>query len=136
VKLTDNKIRWIIQQKVDGKLCNQVIAAIQLISEARVKQLWGEFRRTGTVHQLKSLGRPAKKPLSPSEEQVNSIMKHKCGAIYLERILKSEGFNFSHDIIHGMLMKNRLSSAEPNREVKGKYVKYERRHNMSMWHTD
>jgi len=138
VKLTDNKIRWIIQQKVDGKLRNQEIAAIQLISEARVKQLWGEYKRTGTVHQLKSPGRPAKKPLPPSEEQtiVDAFMKHKCGAVYLERILKNEGFNFSHNIIHNVLMKNRLSSAEPNKSVKKKYVKYERRHSMSMWHTD
>jgi hypothetical protein len=107
-------------------------------SEARVKQLWGEYKRTGTVHQLKSPGRPAKKLLPPSEEQtiVDAFMKHKCGAVYLERILKNEGFNFSHNIIHNVLMKNRLSSAEPNKSVKKKYVKYERRHSMSMWHTD
>jgi len=83
---------------------------------------------------MKSLGRPTKRPLSPSEEQVNAFLKHKCGAIYLERILKSEGFNLSHDIIYNALMKNRLSSAELNKEIK--HVKYERRHSMSMWHTD
>ena len=130
MKLTDNKIRWIIQQKVDGKLRNQDVAAIQLISEIRVKQQWGEYKRTGTVHKLKSPGRPAKKPLSVKQTIVDAFMKHKCGAIYLERILKNEGFNFSHNIIHNVLM--RLSSAEPNKSVKKKCVKYERRHSMSM----
>jgi len=138
VKLTNNKIRWIIQQKVDGKLHNQDIAATQHVSEARVKQLWSEYRRTGTAHQLKSPGRPAKGPLSLPEEQVivDAFMKHKCGAVYLERILKNEGFNFSHNVIHSVLMKNRMSSAEPNKRIKRKYMKYERRHSMSMWHTD
>lgn len=49
---------------------NQDIAATQHISEARIKQLLSECRRTGTAHQLKSPGRPAKGPLSLSEEQV------------------------------------------------------------------
>lgn len=127
MKLTNNKIRWIIQQKVDGKLHNQDIAATQHVSEARVKQLWSEYRRTGTAHQLKSPGRPAKGPLSLPEEQVivDAFMKHKCGAVYLERMLKNEGFNFSHNVIHSVLMKNRMSSAEPNKRIKRKYMKYE-----------
>ncbi len=116
-------------------MCNKDIAAIQHISESRVKQLWSEYRCTGTVYQLKSPGRPVRRPLSPSEEQVivGAFMKHKCGAVYLERILKSEWFNFSHNIIYSVLMKNGLYSAEPNKKIKRKY---ERKHSMSMWHTD
>ena len=74
--------------------------------------------------------------LTVSARNLINPMTSECGAVYLERILKNEGFNFSHNVIHSVLMKNKLSSAEPNKRIKRKYVKYERRHSMSMWRTD
>ncbi|MCL4343371.1 MAG: DDE-type integrase/transposase/recombinase [Thaumarchaeota archaeon] len=136
--LTDDKIKWIINMKKDNKLSTKDIATIQHVSTSRIRQLWSQYIHTGVIPTLGKAGRPPRKQLSSEDEQViiNAYMKHKCGAVYLERVLKSEGFNFSHNAIHKVLMKNRLSTAEPNKRSKRKYVKYERRHSMSLWHTD
>ncbi|MGC8559026.1 MAG: hypothetical protein ACP5NC_08600, partial [Nitrososphaeria archaeon] len=49
MKLTDDKIRWIIRRKVDGSLTTAQIAELQGVDQSRVRQLWREFRNTGKV---------------------------------------------------------------------------------------
>lgn len=55
--LDQSQIEWIIKAKKEGKK-NQDIASIQEVSVRRVQQLYGEYRRTGTIPSLKRAGRP------------------------------------------------------------------------------
>ena len=42
----------------------------------------------------------------------------------------------SHNKIHKYLADNGLSKEEPNKKKQRSYVRYEREHSMSLWHTD
>ncbi|MCL4344043.1 MAG: hypothetical protein JRN26_04925 [Nitrososphaerota archaeon] len=53
MKLTDDKIRWIIRRKIDGSMTTKQIAEAQGVDQSRVRQLWLEFRNNGKVPTLK-----------------------------------------------------------------------------------
>ncbi|MCL4344044.1 MAG: hypothetical protein JRN26_04930 [Nitrososphaerota archaeon] len=57
-------------------------------------------------------------------------------AVALEKLLKQQGINISHRLIHSILKKRGLSASELNKGKRRKWVKYERRHSNSLWHTD
>ncbi|MCL4339847.1 MAG: IS481 family transposase, partial [Thaumarchaeota archaeon] len=58
MKLTDDKIRWIIRRKADGSMTTAQIAELQGVDQSRIRQLWLEFRNTGKVPAIKEPGRP------------------------------------------------------------------------------
>lgn len=55
----------------------------------------------------------------------------------LETILdKKHGIKIPHNIIHKILKDHGLASNDINKQRRRKWVKYERKHSMSLWHTD
>ena len=57
--------------------------------------------------------------------------------LVLETILdKRHGIKIPHNRIHKILKNHRLASNDTNKQRRRKWVKYERRHSMSLWHTD
>lgn len=58
------------------------------------------------------------------------------GAVNLEKILKRDGINISHNKIHQCLKLNGLANTEPKKGRRRKWVRYERKHANSLWHTD
>ena len=135
--LTNRKIEWIIGQKTAGKLSTNDIALLQNVHPSRVRQLWAEYIKTGEVPQLKKAGRP-KRIISEWEEGkvVETFASRPSNAVALEKLLKQQGINISHHLIHYILKKHGLSASELNKSKRRKWVKYERRHSNSLWHTD
>jgi len=50
VKLSEGKIRWIVQEKLRRR-CTSEIALIQRVSHRRVEQIWPEYKETGIFPQ-------------------------------------------------------------------------------------
>lgn len=135
-KLNDKKIAWIIRSKELG-LRSSEIAFIQNVTARRVNQIYLHYRRTGKRPLLKEPGRP----MEPLEEKVIKRIKeihheYKASACMIEIILRLEGVKVSHNKIHKCLADNGLSKEEPNKKKQRSYVRYEREHSMSLWHTD
>ncbi|MGC1932241.1 MAG: hypothetical protein WA667_24985, partial [Candidatus Nitrosopolaris sp.] len=59
-KLTDQKIRWIIREKMKEILSTNDIALLQNVSESRIRQIWCQYRNTMTVPILAKPGRPSR----------------------------------------------------------------------------
>ena len=138
VKLTDRKIRWIIKEKSKDVLSTPDIARLQNVSESRVRQLLCEYRKTGYIHVLNKPGRPFR-PLSYSEiSTVLSVFRqYPCNALTLESILLNRhGIKIPHNRIHRILKDYKLASIDLNKQRRRKWIKYERKHSMSLWHTD
>lgn len=137
VKLTDRKIRWIIREKEKGVLCTSDIARLQNVSQSRVRQLWGQYRTLGAVPSLGSPGRPRR---AITDEQVSAVLsmyrENPCGAVVLEALLDRHGLKVPHNTIHRILKDHHLASNDAGKQKRRKWVKYERRHSMSLWHTD
>ncbi len=138
VKLNPAKVRWIVRQKERGELNTTQIAKIQLVTPRRVNQLWREYRHTGEMPVLKESGRPRE---AITASQIAAVLeansKYRLGACLLESILKT-GFNvkMSHNKIHVVLREHGLAKKEPKKARRRKWVRYERKHSMSLWHTD
>ena len=68
---------------------------------------------------------------------IGTYKEYPCSAVVLETILdKRHGIKIPHNRIHKILKNHRLASNDTNKQRKRKWVKYERRHSMSLWHTD
>jgi len=66
VKLSERKIRWIVQEKLRGRGTGE-LALIQRVSRRRIEQLWQAYSRTGMVPALEKPGRPRKAATTISE---------------------------------------------------------------------
>ena len=55
--LTDDQIKWIVKQKIEGKLKNEEITAVQGISIKRVNQIYSLYNKNGSLPALKKAGR-------------------------------------------------------------------------------
>ena len=137
-KLTDQKIRWIIRAKMKEILSTNEIALLQNVSGSRIRQIWRQYRNTMTVPILAKPGRPSR---SITNEEISAVIgthkEYPCSAVVLETILENRhGIKIPHNRIHKILKSHRLASNDTNKQRRRKWVKYERTHSMSLWHTD
>jgi len=138
VKLDERKIRWIIHEKLRGRGAGE-LALIQRISHRRVEQLWQVYKRTGRIPVLKKAGRPGKVSISLKDAALilEAYDRLKVNALTLESVLKKRyGLSLPHNRIHMVLKENGRALPEPAKQTRRRWVRYEREHSMSLWHTD
>lgn len=62
--------------------------------------------------------------------------KHPICAVYIEQLLEFKGKkHISHNKIHRILKETGMAKTEPKKSKKRKWVRYERRHSNSLWHS-
>lgn len=137
-KLNERKIKWIIREKKKSELTTKKIAITQNITPRRVKQLWAEYRRTGEIPKLKN---PGRKKMKVDNETIQLILgtydEFKQGAVRLEDIIaKKYSLHIPHNKIHKVLKEHNKAKDEPKKKKQKKWIRYERKHSMSLWHTD
>lgn len=135
-KLNRKKIRWIVKEVKGRELSVYRIAKQQEISK---QHLWRVF------HRFKDDIRPrllpcGRKPVPVSTEEIEIVKKtheeHGSGAVGIEKILSERGILISHNRIHRILKEQGLAKDQPAKKNRRKWVRYERRHSNSLWHTD
>jgi len=63
--------------------------------------------------------------------------EHKLGAVNLERVISvKHGVHVPHNRIHQVLRLNSKAVAQPNKQQRRTWVRYERTHSMSLWDMD
>jgi len=137
-KLDDRKIRWIIHEKMRGRGTGE-LALIQRITPRRVKQLWQDYKRNGTIPVLKKPGRPrgASVHLHEAALVLKVYDELKVNALTLERVLRNVyGIKLPHNRIHMILKETGRALPESSKQKRRKWVRYEREHSMSLWHAD
>jgi len=137
VKLNGRKVRWLIQEKLKGRGSGE-LALIQKVTRRRVEQLWQAYRLTSTMPTLKKPGRPTKtRDLKEATAILEAYNQHQLGAVNLENIIKvKHGVHIPHNRIHEVLRMNGKAAAQPNKQRRRSWVRYERMHSMSLWHMD
>ena len=136
-KLNQRKIRWIIREMKKGERSVYRIAKLQDITPRYVRKLYHSYRETGIYPYPQKPGRKPKK-ISPEERQIILELrkKHPLCAVTLEKILDHQGIHISHNRIHQILTEEGLVHHEPHKQKQRKYIRYERKHSNSLWHTD
>jgi putative transposase len=136
VKLDEKAIKWIIREKEKGTLAKE-IAEIEGVTPRRVNQIYRQYRDTGEIPKLRKPGRP-KKELTEEDIKVikDTHEEYRCNAIVSQKILKERGYNISKNKIHKVLKMLGYAREEKNKKKRKKWIRYERKHSMELWHTD
>ena len=138
VKLSERKIRWIIQQKLRGRGAGE-LALIQRVTHRRVEQIWQAYKHTGALPTLKIPGRRKGTPVRLHEAVL--VLKVydelKVNALTLERVLRDTyQVKLPHNKIHMILKEAGRALPQQSKQRRRKWVRYERTHSMSLWHMD
>jgi len=137
-KLTERKIRYIIRAKRNGQSYKQISTDLKL-SISTIKRVWIYWLNTNEIIPLKKGGRKMK-DISPEEEKLvlKAYNEQKVGARRLEKIIEYRyGQHIPHNRIHKILLKNNLARQNENKKRRRKkWIRYERKHSLSMVHLD
>jgi len=136
--LTDKKVSWIYKQLALCELSIGQIASTTGVTPRRIRQL-KEFERCNGRKYCLRLIRPVKIRPDSKEEKVRVIHAYglwKLSSTLLEQILRRQNVSISHNRIQRIL--NEANLGVPlNKKIKRKdWVRYERKHSNSLWHTD
>ena len=138
-KLNQRKIDWVMRELDKDELSVNRIAKTQKITARRVRQLREYREKTGEVFSLKTERKTCIKPLAQEEiRMVNDAReKYKSGSTLLEKIIEKEyKVHIPHNRIQDILEIGGFT-VPLNKKVKRKdWIRYERKHSNSMWHTD
>ena len=108
------------------------------VTPRHMRRLRAEFKETGFAHVPRSAGRPALKPPSQEEVQLvlNAYQQEKVGVLRTTLNLRMAGHNISYQRVYRIMKDNGLVVLSEAKSKKRKWVRYERKHSNSMWHTD
>ena len=140
-RLDESKTRWIIHEKRKGDLTNRQIAEPMKISIIWVKKLWVRYRYTESAKITYSTRIRRPEISMPGRKERSAVIsaRHKCacGAVKLEeRVRDGIGIHIPHMTIHNILAEDDYTLRTPKKSRQYKWVRYERKHSNSMWHTD
>lgn len=136
-KLNKRKIRWIVREIGEGELSIYQIAKQQKISKMHTWRIFNRFKQVKNPILLK----PGRSPTPLKYEEMELVARiHEefpMGSTKIEKHLQWKGMqHIPHNRIH--LILKVLGKVKPldKRIRRKKWVRYERRHSNSLWHTD
>ena len=134
-KLNKKKIKWIVKEVERRELGVWTIARVQKISKQHAYRVAKRFKNHEP--ELKRCGRKAN-PIS-NEERQNVLQAYKeirSSAVMIEQYLDEKGIHIGHNRIHKILLEAKLAKEEDRKKRRRSWVRYERKHSNSLWHTD
>ena len=134
-KLNKKKIKWIIREVEKREMGVWTIARVQEISERHVRRIAKKFKNKEP--EFKKPGRKPK-PITDEERKivVQAYKEIRASATMIEQYLDEKGIKIGHNRIHKILLEEGLAKEERKKKKRRKWVRYERKHSNSLWHTD
>ena len=134
-RLTSKSILYAMNQFKKGKSKSDVVVEIG-VTPRHVRRLWAEFCATGTSHVPKTPGRPT---TLPSPDEVQAVLdEHKRENVGVIRVVINlkKSHNISYSKVYRIMKENGLVTPSAAKSRRRKWIRYERKHSNSMWHTD
>jgi putative transposase len=136
------KIRFIFNHK--GKMSDRELWKTLRISKSTFYREIKRYkdRKFYLVNKTNRVERPpGRRPVQIPHEHLTKIaeyrLKYKVGAVMLERLLKvKEGIHIPHNTINTVLRSAGMIKPVKKRGKKRKYVRWERKHSLSLWQAD
>ena len=138
-KLDQSKVEYIAAEKRKGSK-NATIAEAMGISVRYVQKLWARFKNTPKDRIVfpANMGRPSRGP--PTREEQSAVLSARrlirAGASRIWDHLRNMGMSIPEGIIHKILRESGDASEHKRKQRRRRWVRYERTHSNSMWHTD
>ena len=134
-KLNKKKIQWIVREVERREKGVYTIAQTQKITKQHAYRIYKKFKCKGP--ELKKCGR---KPRQITEEERNLVIEtykeYFASAAMIEQILDEKGVHINHNRIHKILLEAGFAKPNIKKQKKRKYKCYERKHSLSLVHTD
>ena len=141
MKLNESQVRWIVREKAKGILTNAQIAGTMGVTVRWVQKLQARHqnRPARDITHPVPMGRPCNGMPGCREHSAVLSARHweHAGAAALRRIIaRQTGMNIPHGTVHRILRDERLADSHPRKGGRRRWVRYEREHSNSLWHTD
>jgi len=134
-KLNKQKIKWIVKEVERKELGVWTIARAQDITKQHAYRVVKKYQNCEP--EFKKCGRKAS--LITEEERKNVLQAYEeihSSAVMIEKYLDEKGFHIGHNRIHKILLEAKLAKEEDKKKHRRSWVRYERKHSNSLWHTD
>ena len=135
-KLNKKKIRWIVREGKNRNMGFYTIAKVQNITSRHARRVFKKYSNCKDPVLL----RAGRKPRDITEEERNIVIKAyneiRVSAVMLEQYLNEKGIHINHNRIHKILLEAKLAKEEQKKKHRRRWVRYERKHSNSLWHTD
>jgi len=136
--LNRKKVRWMAKEWDRGELSMSYISKTVGISSRHCWRLLRRYEDSGIPPYPKRPGRKLK-PVTIEEKGRILAMKERhplSGANTIEKLLDQEGCHIPHNKIHLVLKETGKAKDEPKKQKQRNYIRYQRHHSNSLWHTD
>ena len=135
-KLNKRKIRWILQQVKKRDIGLYTIAKVQKITPQHVCKVARKYRDCEDPI-LHKCGRKSREITKEECDLVIKTYKElHVGATMIEQVLKEKGISLGHNRIHKILLEQGLARHEQKKQHRRSWVRYERKHSLSLVHAD
>lgn len=135
-KLNKKKIKWIVKEIERRDKGVYSIARSQNITKQHAYKVHRKYKDCKDP----VLNKPGRKPRPITQEErklvINTYHEFKVGATMIEQILDEKGVHINHNRIHRILLEEGLAKQESKKKKKRKWVRYERKHSLSLVHGD
>jgi putative transposase len=134
-KLNKNKIKWTIKEIERRDMGVWTIAHQNGITPRWARELPRKYRNKAIV--LKKPGRKAKSIKKEERDLVKETYEeYLVGATMIEKLLDEKGKHIGHNKIHRIMLEEGLAKHDENKQKRRKYKCYQRKHSLSLVHTD
>ncbi|MDP2718065.1 MAG: hypothetical protein Q8P02_04945, partial [Candidatus Micrarchaeota archaeon] len=136
--ITARKRRFILRYFESSEFGKQRLARMLKVSKSTVYRVFRAFQKTGKL--TFEPGRCGRKPHTPTITEVEAALayrkKFKVCDSTLERLLKEDGIILSHVQVYKILKANGLIHQQKNKHKRKDWVRFERKHSLSLWQAD
>lgn len=135
-KLNQKKIRHIVKEGDKRDIGFWTIARIHKISERHARRVHKKYNGIKEPKLLPCGRKPD--PINDEERKliIKTCKDYLVGATMIEKILNEKGIHISHNKIHKIMLEKGLAKHDENKQKRRKYRCYQRKHSLSLAHTD
>ena len=135
-KLNKRKIRWIVRESERREQGFYSIGKQQKITARHARRVARKYKNDKNPV-LKRCGRKPREITNGEKDLVITTYKeYFASATMIEQILDERGVHINHNRIHKILLEAGLAKPNIRKQKKRKYKCYERKHSLSLAHTD
>jgi len=135
-KLNKLKIKWIVRESERREQGFYSIGKQQKITARHARRVANKYKNDKNPI-LKKCGRKPRQITEEEKELVTKTYKeYVASATMIEQILDEKGTHINHNRIHRILLDAGLAKPNIKKQKKRKYKCYERKHSLSLAHTD
>ena len=135
-KLNKKKIKWIVKEVERRENGLYTIAKTQNITPQHACYVYRKYKKCKDPVLL----RPGRKPKQITDEErkiiVETYKEIRASAVMIEQYLDEKGVHINHNRIHRILLEAKLAKEEDKKKHRRTWVRYERKHSLSLGHTD